>query len=563
MNEIIYCINDSYRKKTGNVNFADVYFSELFNLLGITAECCSEDELNDKLNGAMLCFLGLGDYSENLAAITQFLNRGGKLISFCTDGIRELAGVVEKGAIRKFSEYDIVSYLTFEDNDLEPVFTRPYRLPILSEVFCCECFPDVEILARSDDYNIPVIFRRKAGKGEIIYFSFSLNKTLWFISQGRPVERDLDGDGYTRAMDSLIRNPSDDDKLPSVDLYLRFLENLIAENAGVMLHQIPPANAQPADYVVFFTGDEDWCAKEMFVAAEEFRKRNLPYQVNLQPTEDGKGFTIDKESFDKLEKTGVELTLHFDFISPGLYRYDRSEMERQLNLYKNAFGKTPSGANTHWFIYNGFGNVPRWYKEAGIKYSIYQYSMPTCLTDLNKLNLWGVGFGTTYPTHAYDDFEHGNQKISEVTNLKIIFYEPRVFANEDYVQIRAACDDAYNMAYYLNVFIHPTYFTCAREAVIKSVDAFLDYGKDKNVVYSGSGELVDWWNKRCWSILKKQDEKSYYCNLKADCTLKFPSSVKSVYVDGNQVDLKEKNIAGKNWKLTVVRCGEHNITIVK
>lgn len=560
MSKVLYCINGKAKSAKGNANFPDVYFSEIFDMLGVTAEHCSEKNLVKKSDDTEVLFIGEGDYSANAEALKDFVKNGGTLIAFATEGLNDLFKIKKIGTLRKMSEYDIVTYLKFAESANAPRFVRDYKLPVIFEALNLEAKGSVLAYSLGTEMPLPMITETKIGKGKAVYFAFSLTRTMWYINQGRPVYADMDGDGVCRAPDAQILGEGDDPTVPVTDMYLHFLENYFADKLIPIIHQLPPKDGKPTDYVTFYVGDEDRCGyDEMHTAIEAFKSYGITeYQVNMQQEEDQNSYTIDKAGFDDLEKQGLTLTLHLDFITPELYRYKYNEMVRQFKLFEERFGKKPESANTHWLVYSGFGEVPRWFDEQGVKYAVYYHCTRTCLADMNKMSIYGTAFGTTYPTHAFDDGEHGNVKYSDVAQMKIFYYEPRVRQEGDEDKITAVLDEAAAMGYFANIFIHPAYFTIERENTLRALETILKHHEGKNVLTDSTRGLAEWWQKKCASKITDGE-----ASFKTNCVVKFPSNVKKVEVDGVKAEITRKTVAGKEWAMVVVPQGKHTVKAVK
>lgn len=555
----IYFHYNEQRETLSFQNNADAYFTEFFNLLGVKAEKIS---LSDSLPKEGVLFLGEGDYNEKNEALRSFIGDGGTVVALNSRGIDELSGIEKVGMIRADGDFSLNGHFLVSDTVFLSEKVSGYALPVLSDIRNCRIKGE-ETVARGivKEHGTPVFFERKYGKGKIFTFTFSLLKTLWYKTQGRPVYEDIDGDGYMRSGDSIIPDASDDYLIPAVDIYLHLIENMIwSVGEYPMFHQIPPTEGRVNDYAIHFAGDEDWCGEELFTANKDMRERGITYHAHFQPVE-CKKFTLDKKRFDDLKAEGLEPSLHFDFITNNALRYGKEDLKRQAELYKETFGEMPVVANTHWFLYNGFGETGRWFSELGLTGTIRQIGIKTDLFDINAMNLYGFAFGTSYPTHILDDAEHGN-KAYDVSELKIVFYEPRLRTEEDKSRIKKEMELSDDFALINNIFIHPTYFTSDREAVIAAVDEILSYTKDKNVAFMSTNEVAKWWKARAHSELVKVGGNTYSINAKAPVILKFSGKVR-IKADGKQMPVVAKTIAGRRVYLTALPAGNYEITIAE
>ena len=145
----------------------------------------------------------------------------------------------------------------------------------------------------------------------------------------------------------------------------------------------------------------------------------------------------------------------------------------------------------------------------------------------------------------------------------MLYYEPRIYSDSDYDQIKELIEDSKDMAYCTNVFIHPTYFTLSRDTMLPAFDTILKYSKQSRVAYLHCSELASWWKKRRDSRIYRLSSDEYQCDLLTDCVLKFDNAVKSIVADGIEIALTEKVIAGRKWKLAVLKSGQYSIKVVK
>lgn len=555
----IYFHHNDGRNEPGFGNDANAWFPELFNLLGVTAEKVSPPGASPK-DGVL--FLGEGDYREEADSLRAFVSEGGTVVALNSLGIDGLSGIERVGRIRADGEFSVSGHFLAADGAYLPEKIAARALPVVSDIRNCRVKGE-ETLVRGilEEHGTPLLFERKYGGGRIFSFTFSLLKTLWYKTQGRPVYEDIDGDGYMRSGDSILPDPSDDYLIPAVDIYLHLLENILwSVGECPMLHQIPPTDGRVNDYAIHFSGDEDHCGEELFTANGDMRERGVPYHAHFQPVEE-KGFTLGRERFEALKAEGLETSLHFDFVTNDALCYDEEALNRQIGLYRECFGETPAVANTHWFIYNGFGETGRWFAAAGLKGTLRQLGIRTDLFDINAMNLYGFAFGTSYPTHIFDDAEHGNQ-MYDVSDMKIVFYEPRLRSAEDGERIRKEMALSDEFALINNIFIHPTYFTSDREAVLAAVDEILSYTKEKSVAFLSTDELAEWWSARTRSALSKPDGNTCSVRAEAPVTLKL-SRMARIEADGRRVPTVAKTIAGRRVYLAALPAGNYKITITE
>lgn len=542
---------------------ADAYFQELFDLLGVKSQRLRRiSELPSDSRGCIL-FTGEGNYETDAETIGKFVRAGGTLIALGSLGLDETVGIKQIGKIRADSDFSVNGHFVAADETYLSGKASKCRLPIISDIRNCRISEDGLTKSRgiAAEHGTPVFFERASGAGTAFYFSFSLLKTFWYKHQGRPVYEDIDGDGFCRSGDSIIPDGTDDFLLPTTDIYLHLLEALIWTAGDFpLIHQIPPTEEIPNDYVLHFCGDEDWCGYESLnTANEDLRSRGIRYHAHLQPSDDKK-FTIDKTQFEELKSRNLETSLHLDFVTHGPFCYDKAGIETQVELYKSVFGELPVTLNTHWFIYNGFGDTNRWLSELGIRGTIRQCGIRTDLHDINRMNLYGFAFGTSYPTHALDDAGHDNARLP-VADLKITFYEPRLKNKEDKERIDENLRISDEFALINNIFIHPVYFTLERQAVLAAVDEILSVAGNKNVRLMSTDEIVEWWENRAASSAECTDGgRSVSLSLAAPMALKFPREMKGE-ADGKLYSSVCKKIAGREVWLMALLAGNYTLNL--
>ncbi len=558
MTNVFYLTNKHAVKSQ---NDADCFFPELFCLIGLSANKINESEiLQDDCKGAVL-FAGERDYSNSIEKLSVFAEKGGTVVFFNTVGVDDLCGIKTIGRIKSESEFSVNGHFV-ANSEYMPEKYRNYPLPILSDILnkrSIDDMPEVKIIATLKEQGIPIVFERSYGKGKVIFFSFSLLKTIWYKAQGRPVYEDLDGDGYKRTGDSCIVDATDDFYLPVIDLYLRFIEGMIAPESNLpYIHQLPIQNGKPSDYVLYFSGDEDHCGEELITANNVMRERNLPYHVHMQPV-DKKKFTISSAVYEDLKKKGMEFSLHFDFITDKTYGYDEKAMKEQVELYKREFRENPKTCNTHWFIYNGFGETARWYNELGLKGTMHSIGIKTNLFDINAMNDYGFAFGTSYPTRPLDDAAHGNE-LYDIPELKIVFYEPRLRNGEDAERIKRQAELAKEFGLINNIFIHPTYFTLDSIASVSAVDETLKYAKTQNVAYMSEDQITEWWIKRSKSSVLNEGNGKFAVKAECPLVLKFLTKVE-LRINDQIIECVEKTICGRIYYEYCIPEGKYSISV--
>ena len=98
---------------------------------------------------------------------------------------------------------------------------------------------------RGADTGCAAVTARQLGKGPPFYFAFSVPQTMWVLHQGRPVDRDYDGDKRLRRSDAIVIRPHSSE-VAYADELLLLVQNMIAVEPHPFLHQLPPVSPPPA-----------------------------------------------------------------------------------------------------------------------------------------------------------------------------------------------------------------------------------------------------------------------------------------------------------------------------
>lgn len=554
----VYYLQSTKNDRAEKENY-DVFLPEIFTLIGTSITTINESEIST-LSSSDALFIGEGDYSSLKADLTDFCTKGGLLVAINSTGVEDLCNINLGSKVRNQTEFSVNGHLVFNASEYVDKKFLNYSLPVIDDIRVCSTKENVKILAKSKEFGLPLITKNVVGDGKAVYVAFSLTKTLWYKTQGRPVNEDLDGCGFLRMCDAIIVDNTDDLKLPVVDFYLRFIENLLYSHANfVFIHQLPADDkGVPYDYIMHFCGDEDWCGKDVFEANDELGKFDIPYHVHMQPLNDGT-FKLSKEDFIRAKEQGVQFGLHFDFMTNGLLRYDYDALKKQLGYYLTAYGETPSVSNTHCFIYNGFGETLHWFDDLGINGFMSYHCQKVNHTNLNEMNMYGFSFGTSYPTHTYLGKANGNKKSGAI-GMRVGFYEPRVHKKADEKQIEKYIDLLKEYSLIGNIFIHPLWFVCDKKPTVKAVEKIVSYAKKDACGYFYTIDVANWWADRCNSSITPIGNNKYNADFKAQCSIKVPQNA-VCYVDGKQVLAYKKTIANKKCTLFTIPKGQHVVEL--
>lgn len=509
-----YVYDDSLRVRANErgENYWYAYMPEILDELGIRGAQLARSDLlaPDRLAG--FAFLFVGDFTltmDEKLALRDWVARGGTLIGFATDA-DDLFGVRPAMRWKQADDpFTISAYYRFhakEGEQADPLYGyRGAILPIVSsEVVLLEkdgreTFGDLLQVAWRRDTGYETIARQTIGAGQTYYFGFNLPQSIWVMHQGRPVDRDYDADGLYRYNDAIVFSRSVGLDNPSADYWLQFLETILRQAPQPFLHQLPPLKDGSVPDMLFHIGGDDECTNDIQLKASEyFKEKGWPYQINLMPNREGK-FAISKEQYEELKRNGHDPSLHFDFARPFRF-FTEEELKQQLDWYLDAFGEMPIATVNHCSMATGWAELARWASGLGMKGDntrVHQFVPPD-----NGINLFGFGFGTAYPHFVYDDYEHGNRRIS-YTFIPIQFFEPRIYEEtreQDLRQIHTTLDRASHFAWTLNLFIHPIYVVSPKHTPYcwPAIDEIIRYVEEKGyqVVLHSTNQVCNWWFER-------------------------------------------------------------------
>jgi hypothetical protein len=262
------------------------------------------------------------------------------------------------------------------------------------------------------DTGNAAVTARELGKGRVFYFAFGLPQTMWVLHQGRPVDRDYDGDDKLRSADGLVIKPHSME-VAYADELLFLLQNMIGTQLHPFVHQLPPippstlsnGTERGADRIpdaLFFWGGDDEGSTEgiQLVASNWMKQRGLPYHINALPRKDGK-FGLSVEDAKKIRANGHEISLHYNFIDGFAPRagFTREDVLKQAAAFRRHFGTGLICSVTHHTRWTGWAEPAKWMREAGGKADnsfVHAGSPPS-----NPVNLLGFSFGTAFPFWFY------------------------------------------------------------------------------------------------------------------------------------------------------------------
>lgn len=580
---------DNIRKDSLNrqgKNYWDAYLQELMDELGVTAEKCADvNQIFSSQGKRSVLIFGETELSEDTTLkLSEWVNDGGILICFRTHGLDSLLGIEHKeDFLQADDEFTVNGYMRMKSDGYLHQIEEKVLLPVISpilqisksnaEVIAEMLDPTTGALIYGNSRIFPAILRKYMGSGVIYYYTFSLPQTQYVIHQGRPIDRDWDGDGYYKSADGIVISSLQDLAIPYADYHNLILQRILDSKNIPAIHAIPPEDGKVCDFLVHFGGDDEADPNHIRRKTMEWMiSKGLPYHFNImRRRSEDKGFEVTPRLYDELKKNGMELSIHFDFVRIRT-KIRQEEIDDQLNSYEECFGETPIASVNHCMMWYGWAEIPRWCSMRGIKGDNSRIN-GRVLENTNPINTFGFGFGTAFPHFVYDDFEHGNEKIP-FTYIPVMFYEPRVYdetRERDKMVLESVLDNAAKNSWTLNCFYHPV-FIANDEACRRAIEETLEYIRQKgyNVVFTGTDGVCLWWHDRSQSSIEvtySSDDKiimTVKAAGKDGLVVKIPDrGFEKCVVDEQEITPVKKTISGYQYILIPVATGKHFIVIKK
>jgi len=560
------------RANIGGRNYWWAYMAEVLSCLGLTAMPIPPDDLAGWLDGISVLFLDEIDAPHLLLELEAWVENGGTLVGCNTEGLDRIFGnVFATVKEQPGDEFSISGYFQLKESR----FTADIHSPLHPEA------PLIAVsrlrLVKTDsseeigtDGENSYITARPYGGGWAFYFGFNIAQTFWAIQQGRPIDRDYDGDGYWRTSDAAVIG-NNEPEVAYTDELLFLLQNFIGVQPLPMIHQLPPKGEFIPDFVLYYAGDDEGDGGIQVPASAFMASRGLPYHINTMP-KDGR-FAITPEEEAWLKKQGIELSLHYNFMDgfthPG--GFTEEDIKRQADLYVQRFGNAPICANTHWWRWCGWSEPAIWMAKAGIRADnsfAHRRSPP-----LDPRNMIGMLFGTSFPHFFWSDFRRGNERI-DFLELPVVSYEIGYsFSWEelekstvDVSQLKKALLLAKHYGMTMCMFYHPVYLARV-PSCRKCIDELLSIIRTEGleVLHLGADEVVDWWTSRSRARIEDVRFEGEVLRFKSSCSYRDGFIAKISIGDreprilGTRSKVVEK--FGNRWLLLPIPPGENEIAI--
>ena len=432
----------------------------------------------------------------------------------------------------------------------------PLFVPINKQSICGE----VIAFAECENEKVPALI-----KGDGIYeFTFDLAGSVWFSGDGFVSESPSDYFFIGRTPDTRpIKSHSA--TIPYNDMLLSVLEDILSSFGAFSIFKLPPCKDGSApDLVINFSGDDDCTSKDFNLeAALTMEEYGFPYHINAMPLE-GDFFIMDKSEFDEIRSHGCEFALHTDFT--GKVLYSEESQRAQAELFEKTFGVYPYTNTNHCFIQGG-STAERMRRLSACKILADNGKMGEFdPTDINRFDLCGFTFGSSYPRFTCDDHEHKNTLIKSL-EIPVNYYEPRLYHEDsDTSKVVKYIENGAENARISQFFIHPHYLALSssdRPAVLRVLDLIGKTISEKgySCLYSTTDKITKFWFDRASSSIE-QIGNSLNVILSDDMLIVLPKSISSdnLLIDGKKTKVIKKLICGKEIRLIHVSFGNHVIT---
>jgi hypothetical protein len=561
------------------------YWQEITGQMGYSAtRYDSFEHLRRNLSSCRVLFIDEVDVpAVDKESILSWVHHGGILVGSLTFGLDELFGITSgELCYETDDEYTIQAYAAIKENAvsyLPEAAEKSFTLPVISKYRICITQEDVNSLAfllpptfcsvsgSHEESGNPAIWERKAGKGQVFYFAFSIPQTLCILHQGRPVDRDWDRDGFYRSGDGIVLTQCHDLENPYADYYLYILQAILDQINMPSIYPLPPKDGKPADLAIHFLGG-DACdtMKVQVAAASKMHELDLPYHVNIMPDSRITGFAVSKEAYGTLRGLDCERSIQFNFFRARQF-FTEDEVNAQLSLFKKTFGETPICSANHAWMWSGWADFPRWCWNRGMKGDAsraHHFLIP----DANPVNTFGFGFGTAFPHFVMDDWIYQN-RLMDYVYMPMMFYEPRISQSterKDKSQIKRIIDKAKASAWLMSCFFHPMSLVRDPDCQ-KALTYLLNYivTKKYRVLYIGTDSACLWWHSRNKSsVLERDGTYLVHASYKDGIVVRFPDRPDATcLLDGKPVKMEHHQMAGRDCRLVVVPSGDHCISLNK
>jgi len=564
-------------------NHWDLYIGEACAQLGLTADVVPPAYLTRADLGRYTVLLMGGLDGRQLpaatgAALGRWVERGGLLLAFNTLGLDGLFGIRGEAELAQpASHFSQAGAISLRDHPLcrglQPDLHPDQPLIAYGPLRRVRA-ADAEVLAdlrapRGEALGAAVTLRR-LGEGYAAYFAFALPQTLWALHQGRPIDRDYDGDGYFRTGDSFVIGDNEIE-VPYADHLVWLLESIVSLQPLPLIYVLPPVDSRAATALYYWAGDDEFAAGDQVKASNYMRSVGLPYHINIM-WRDGK-FSLSSQEADILAANGHDFSLHYNFVPASGFRsgteFAAEDVHQQADDFFAHFGCRPYANVNHWLRWTGYAEPARWMAEVGGRGdgSFVHARMPP----LDPCDIFGYPFGTSFPFRFYEDWRRGNERLGfaekPLTGYEMGYNQE----GNDFTQLHRLMDLTQRRHLMTSMFFHSNRIAnipnCRR-----AIEEVLRYADEKGVVckHLSLNGVIRWWFARLTSAVTdvSSEERGLRMHVRAEweegLVLRLPLAgrlARSASCDGQALVFEVWGERGQSWLMLPVPPGEHEVLI--
>lgn len=571
-------------------NYWYEYIKEIFEQLGLRARQISRDSLKDiktldRVNTLIIGNLTAEELTNEMRVnLENWVKNGGVLIGLATEGLDSLFGNSSSGIFfQPVDEYTLSGYFDLKDDfltkDVHSHLHPLQKLLIFSPIRKITPKTSQEIamlyrITKEDDTGYAAITKRNYKKGWAYYFSFNVPQTIWVLHQGRPITRDMDGDGYYRTLDLMVVGDNEPEVLYT-DEILYLFQNMIGQRRQPFIYQIPPKGKKIPSALFYWGGDDEGQEGAAFEASQWMRSKGLPYHINALYKD--KNFVLKRKEAEAIIANGHEVSLHYNFIDGYSHPnpFTRSDVQTQARAFYEKFGRYPVCSVNHWATWIGWEQPAEWMLSTGGKAdnSFTPRRMESSAT-LDLEDAMGFSFGTSYPFYFHHDHKKENKRMDFLEEPQACYeigYTPYTKKGLNFNSIHKAIDMAARYHLLMNFFYHPPRISGIANCR-KAIEEIISYIKTRGIVakHMGPNELCNWWNKRSKSriadinISKDMVAFNGYCEYEEGMIIKVPllnQEACLVSLDNAKAVFENKEEFGQNWVYLICPSGSHKVRI--
>jgi len=556
-------------------NYWYEYIKEIIDQLGLRAEEVSGRCLDDHhLRNLDVLILGdptAGELRDAAKSLETWVQGGGALIGFAVEGLDHIFGNTYFATTYQVDDYTLSGYFDLKPSPLTEEIHSPLapdqKLLIYSDIRNVKTKSSTELGhlygIQGVDHGFSAITERRYGLGYAYYFAFNVPKTVWVLHQGRPVEKDLDGDGRCTTRDLSVIG-SNSTKVLYADELLYLLQNMIGRKRQPLIHQIPPKGGVIPKALFYWGGDDEGINTQV-EASNWMKTLGLPYHVNiLYPN-----FNLTPEQAKEILRNGHEISLHYNFVDEKFKvipeKFTRESVHIQASAFKEKYGLIPVCTVNHGSPWLNGEELALWLMEVGgcadNTFVPPHYGEPSP----------NFGFGTSYPFHFYCGFKGRNAKIGFIEE-PISCYEAGYDSERVYPEtLSTIVKMAAKYHLLINLFYH-SYRIAGWPTCKQAIKEFLKCITKENVkvVHMANNEVCRWWAMRSKAELNDVKVEQSQVNFKASCDYEAGMIIKvpigkleaeQVICDGLEAAYENRHEFGQNWVYLISPQGNHEITV--